>query len=103
MAITPIINGIECGEPVAPLFNPADDARWSYEVVADSEELRPGCGRDGADVTLRLQIEGQPDIDISTSEWRPLPPVQILTVDLTGRIPVTPGSELGLPDAELGE
>jgi len=98
MVITPLIGGVACGDPVAPQFNPAD-AKWSYLVVVDSGELRAGCGRDGATVTLRLEVEGQPAIDIPAPAWKPLPPIQILTVDLTGRIPVSPGSELGLPKA----
>lgn len=102
MSITPLIDGVVCGDPVAPQFNPAD-VKWSYLVVVDSEELRPGCGHDGAAVSLRLEVQGQAAIDIAAPAWKPLPPIQILTVDLAGQIPVTPGSELGLPNAERGQ
>jgi hypothetical protein len=94
MLAIPYIDGIECGAPTAPWFRITDDARWSYRVV-DADETRVGCGRDGATVTIRLQIAGQADVVLAALPWKPLPPTQVLTVDLTGKISVTPGIETG--------
>jgi len=102
MRVVPYIGGVVCGAAVAPWFLITDDARWSYEVVVDPDGLRLGCGRAGVDVTLRLQVAGQPDIDLATVPWEALPPTQILTVDLTGRIPTAPGDETGPPNSADG-
>lgn len=80
--LVPYIDGVVCGEGAVPYLSLQDHARWIYHVVVDPDGLRAGCGRDGAFVSLRLQIEGQPDIDIATVPWQPLPAVQVANVDL---------------------
>jgi hypothetical protein len=91
MLVVPYIAGLACGEAAVPQANPLNHLRWQYLVVVDPEELHPGCGRAGADVTLRLQVEGQADIDVTTVPWQTLPEVDLANVDLSGQVPITPG------------
>jgi hypothetical protein len=65
--IVPYINGAICGEQ---LDSAAADGMWWFRVVVDSEETTGGCGRDGVQVSFRLEVEHQPDIDLGTEPWR---------------------------------
>lgn len=66
----------------------------SYELVVAPEVAIPGCGRESASVTLRLEGitgDGEPfDSYITTVPWLPGPPTLIPDVDLSGQIPGTP-------------
>jgi hypothetical protein len=87
LVVTPYIDGLACGDAVDAGVNLLDHARWVYQVVVDPEELRGGCGRDGASVVLQLQVEGGPSIDLATAPWQTLPVVQVPNVDLRSVVP----------------
>ena len=66
------------------------DTKWNYLVLVDPEEIRPGCGRDGAEIALILTVDGQPDIDLGTEVWHPGASVERPTIDLAGQVPTKP-------------
>ena len=82
MRVYAFIDDVLCGEQISggELYT---DGEWSYVVLVDPEELRPGCGRDGAEIDLILTVEGQPDIDLGTELWHPGGSVERTTVDFT--------------------
>jgi len=90
LVVTPYIDGLACGDAVDAGVNLLDHARWAYQVVVGPEELRPGCGHDGASVVLQLQVEGGPNIDLATVPWQALPVVKVPNADLRSVVPRPP-------------
>lgn len=86
--VLPYIDGKLCGDDLSAMA--VFGGKLTYHVVVDPDELRPGCGRDGADVTLRLQIDGRSDITLSTTQWTTGAAVRLPSVNLSGQIPTTP-------------
>lgn len=86
MRVYAFIDDVLCGEQISggELYT---DGEWSYVVLVDPEELRPGCGRDGAEIELVLTVEGGSDIDLGTEVWHPGGSIERTTVDFTGQIP----------------
>lgn len=77
------VNGQICGQDLVTKTRP--DSGLYYVVVVRPAELEPGCGEDGAAVTLVVRSDGQPDIVLETLAWQ----AEFLsrpTVDLNGRI-----------------
>jgi hypothetical protein len=86
-SVRPYVGGVLCGADLTS-GGLAGQAAHFY-VVVDSEELRPGCGRDGVDVELRLRIADETEIVIDTAPWKQQFGIQRPTVDLAGLIPAS--------------
>lgn len=84
------IDGTACGEDTVSMIVP--DTVLTYQIIVDPEELRPGCGRDGVDVTLQIEF-GTGDVAlrsvIGTAPWQ-MGPVALPNIDLPAGIPTTP-------------
>jgi hypothetical protein len=92
LLVTPYVDGQRCGEAVPAGVYPQDHARFLYWVTVQPNELQAGCGREGASVVLRLQVEGGPSLDLATVPWQTLPVVPVPNVDLRRAIPAVPAS-----------
>ncbi len=82
------VGDVVCGQDrVSRVFL---DALLRYHVTVDPDQLRPGCGKGGVEVTLRVRAEGQPDFVLGTALWMADAAAQRPTADLTGRFNKTP-------------
>lgn len=84
--VVPYVGDVACGEAV-DLYSGADGLTY-YNVAVDPEELKPGCGRAGAEVKFRAEIDGQADVEIAGSTWYTDSLVQRADVDITGSVAV---------------
>ncbi len=91
LRVVPYVDGVVCGGQVNPMQG---DGEAGYQVVVQPAELRPGCGRDGVVITLRLEgktVDGRPlDIVIDSVAWKPGVPVQRQAVDLAAKLSGAP-------------
>jgi hypothetical protein len=95
--VVPYIDGVVCGGQQDPMQG---NGQVGYVVVVTPEELKPGCGRDGAIITLRLEVmvAGTPvEIDLQDVTWQPGPIVQLGTIDIASSslLPVPPTTAPG--------
>ncbi|MBI5283662.1 MAG: hypothetical protein HY874_01070 [Chloroflexi bacterium] len=87
------VEGVDCGAQIKGTFvpelgeHPPGPPEWAYDVVVDPVELRAGCGQAGAEVSLRLEVDGQPDIDLGSVPWQTGSTVERPTIDLTALDP----------------
>ena len=65
--VLPYIDGVLCGVDMSAMSRGGGPV--SYHVIVDPAELRGGCGQSGAQVTLRLQVEGGLDAVIDVVPW----------------------------------
>ena len=86
MHIYAFIDDVLCGDSDLGISGHVLD----YLMIVDPEELRPGGGRDGAEINLILTVEGQPDIDLGRQRWQPGPAIELPTFDRTGQIRTKP-------------
>lgn len=91
MRVVPFVDGVECGAGVSPAFSAQNHARWVFRITVDPAEVRAGCGADGANVTIRLQVEGRPDIELTTIPWEGAS-VQLSNVDLRAKAITKPSA-----------
>ena len=80
--VVPYVGDVACGTQVDALLG---NEEVGYQVVAVPEQLRPGCGREGVVVTLRLEgtMDGRAfDTVLATAPWEPGPLTHLATVDL---------------------
>lgn len=100
--VVPLIGDTVCGRQVSEMLG--EGPTYGYQVVVLPEELKPGCGTDGATVRFEL-VESETDRSIAaalgTATWRP---GVLQEVNLA--FPETPPEELpvagpaeGLPSA----
>jgi hypothetical protein len=87
LMVVPYIDNLACGEAAETGMNLVDHARFVYRVLVRPDEVQTGCGRDGASVVLRLQVEGGPTVEFATVPWQTLPVVQVPNVDLRNVVP----------------
>lgn len=87
--VVPYVGDVVCGRQVGPLQG---DGEIGYQIVVDPAELRAGCGRDDALITLRMEGDapgGTVDIVVDTIPWQPGSPVRRAMVDLSTQIAAT--------------
>jgi hypothetical protein len=92
--VVPYINVVACGDPQsgAPIF---PDNPYRYGALVLSDQMRPGCGHDGAMVSLVMHMDGLQDIVLDTVPWRTSaymdgPYMEDPAIDLRGKVPTTP-------------
>lgn len=69
------VDDVLCGEDPTVIARGAGTA--TYHVVVEPDALRPGCGRDGVVVSLRLTVEGQAEAEIHHVAWDTRPLVEL--------------------------
>jgi len=90
LMVVPYIDNLACGEAAETGMNLVDHARFLYRVLVRPDEVQNGCGREGVNVVLRLQVEGGPTVELATVPWQTLPVVQLPNVDLRNVVPRPP-------------
>lgn len=84
--VVPYVGDVVCGDEASGVIDPQQRARWVFKITVDSEDVRAGCGRLGADVTFRLENGNQPAVVIAVVPWQPLPPVELANVDVRSEL-----------------
>jgi hypothetical protein len=91
--VVPYVGDVVCGAAAHGSIWPQDHSRWLFQLTVDPDEVTPGCGQRGADVTFVLSIDGHPDRVITRVPWQPLPPVVLPNVDMRQELAATPAAE----------
>jgi hypothetical protein len=83
-SVVPYVGEVQCGEMLQGDLSPYVFGEWRYVVVVDSNEKRAGCGRPGANITLRLSVTNGSAVDLGQVAWEPgTDALMLSTVDVS--------------------
>lgn len=96
--VIPYIDDIVCGGQLNPMQG---NGEVGYEIAVMPEELKPGCGREGAVITLRLELMAAGTsivVDLGQVPWQPGRRVELPAVDLASSAILQPTATAGAPN-----